>query len=85
VGDPASAAELHAAALRLDVPARIVQVLDPVSDSERLAALFLSPEPAPAAYACAGTMCSSPVMDSAGLAEAVSGMMVAAAGGLRKL
>jgi len=85
VGDARSAAGLLAAALRLDPPARIVQVLDPVRDAERLISLSLPTEPAPAAYACAGTMCSAPVIDPAGLAEAVEGMMVAAAGGLLEL
>jgi uncharacterized protein YyaL (SSP411 family) len=80
-----SAAGLHGAALRLDVPARIVQILDPGRDAERLAALYLPPEPAPAAYACAGTMCSAPVTDPAGLTAAVRDMMIAAAGGVREL
>ena len=85
VGDPASAADLRSAALRLDVPARMVQVLDPARDSERLAALYLPADPAPAAYVCAGTMCSAPVTDPAGLEAAVRDMMVAAAGGVREL
>jgi uncharacterized protein YyaL (SSP411 family) len=62
------------AALRLDVPARVVQLLDPARDAERLAALGLPAQPAPAAYACAGTMCSPPVTDAALLAETVAGM-----------
>jgi uncharacterized protein YyaL (SSP411 family) len=62
------------AALRLDVPARVVQVLDPVRDAELLLALGLPAQPAPAAYACAGTMCSPPVTDAAQLAETVAAM-----------
>ncbi len=85
VGHPGSAADLHSAALRLAVPARIVQILDPDRDAERLGALFLPTEPAPAAYACAGTMCSAPVTDPAGLADAVRDMMNAATGGVREL
>jgi hypothetical protein len=85
VGATESSAELHDAALRLDVPARIVQVLDPVRDAQRIEALYLPTEPAPAAYACAGTMCSAPVTDPAGLEAAVRDMMVAAAGGVREL
>ncbi|MCH7810160.1 MAG: thioredoxin domain-containing protein [Chloroflexi bacterium] len=66
--------ELLGAALRLDVPARVVQVLDPARDAERLAALGLPAQPAPAAYACAGTMCSPPVTDAVRLAETVAAM-----------
>jgi hypothetical protein len=65
---------LLGAALRLDVPARVVQVLDPARDAEQLAALGLPAQPAPAAYACAGTMCSPPVTDAAVLAETVAAM-----------
>jgi uncharacterized protein YyaL (SSP411 family) len=79
VGNAASAAELHRAALALDVPDRVVQVLDPVRDSERLDALSLPPSPAPAAYACAGMMCSAPVTEPDALAEAVREMQQAAA------
>jgi uncharacterized protein YyaL (SSP411 family) len=66
--------DLLGAALRLDVPARVVQVLDPERDAERLAALGLPAEPAPAAYACAGAMCSPPITDAGRLAETVAGM-----------
>jgi uncharacterized protein YyaL (SSP411 family) len=65
---------LHAAALKLDAPYRVVQVLDPQRDGERLAALGLPPSPAPAAYVCAGTMCSAPITDAARLADAVHEM-----------
>jgi len=78
VGDSSSVAELHRAALWLDVPSRIVQVLDPVRDAERLEALSLPGQPAPAAYACAGTMCSPPVTAADALAEAVKDMQAAA-------
>jgi uncharacterized protein YyaL (SSP411 family) len=77
VGDPSSAAALHRAALALDVPARIVQLLDPARDAERLEDLSLPPRPAPAAYACAGMMCSAPVTDPEALAEAVRDMQQA--------
>jgi uncharacterized protein YyaL (SSP411 family) len=85
VGDPDSARALHEAALTLDVPARIVQLLDPVRDAERLAALYLPAEPAPAAYACAGTMCSAPLTEPSALGSAVREMREAALGGVRKL
>jgi len=78
VGDLSSAADLHRAALSLDVPARIVQLLDPQRDADRLAAFSLPPAPAPAAYACAGTMCSAPVTAADALAEAVKDMQAAA-------
>ncbi|MEX0800518.1 MAG: DUF255 domain-containing protein [Dehalococcoidia bacterium] len=76
VGPPDDAATraLHLAALRLDAPFRVIQLLDPARDAERLAALSLPPEPSPAAYACAGTMCSAPVTDPAALQAAVDAM-----------
>jgi uncharacterized protein YyaL (SSP411 family) len=65
--------ELHFAALSLDVPGRIVQVIDP-SDAARLEALSLPGNPSPAAYACAGTMCSAPVTEPDRLPEIVQSM-----------
>ena len=85
VGDVRTAADLHAAALLLDVPHRIVQLLDPVRDAERLAALYLPAEPAPAAYVCAGTMCSAPVTQPSGLADAVRAMLGADGHGISTL
>jgi uncharacterized protein YyaL (SSP411 family) len=61
VGDHNAVDEIQRAALWLDVPYRVVQVLDPSRDGERLAALTLPPEPSPAAYICVGTACSAPV------------------------
>jgi hypothetical protein len=55
-----------------------VQVLDPVRDADRLEALSLPPTPTPAAYACAGMMCSAPVTEPDALAEAVREMQQAA-------
>jgi hypothetical protein len=62
---------LHRAALTMDVPYRIVQLLDPERDVARLEALFLPPEPAPAAYVCLGATCSAPLTEPSALAEAV--------------
>jgi len=82
VGGAESARALHRAALSLDVPFRIVQLLDPERDAARLEALFLPPKPAPAAYVCLGTMCSSPVTKPDALADAVGKMRAA---GIRTL
>ncbi len=65
---------LHRAALALDVPARVVQVLDPQRDASRLDALALPAEPSPAAYVCLGTMCSAPITRPEELAETVAEM-----------
>ncbi|MCH7576950.1 MAG: thioredoxin domain-containing protein [Chloroflexi bacterium] len=65
---------LHLAALSLDLPYRVVQLLDPERDAARLEALFLPPEPAPAAYVCLGTTCSAPVTDPATLPETIEKM-----------
>ena len=74
VGSPETAGSLHRAALLLDAPHRIVQLLDPVRDAARLAALSLPIEPAPAAYLCVGTSCSAPVTSVPGLLEAARQM-----------
>ncbi|MFQ5472841.1 MAG: thioredoxin domain-containing protein, partial [Dehalococcoidia bacterium] len=73
VGDMEAAAGLHRAALALDVPSRSVQIVNP-GDAKRLEALALPPEPAPAAYACFGTMCSPPVTEPDGLLASVKHM-----------
>jgi uncharacterized protein YyaL (SSP411 family) len=54
------AGPLHLAALALPVPDRIVRIID-AADAEALAAEALPSHPAPAAYACYGTLCSAPV------------------------
>jgi uncharacterized protein YyaL (SSP411 family) len=80
VGAPGDegARALQRAALGLDVPFRIVQLLDPERDAARLEALYLPPKPAPAAYVCLGTMCSPPVSEPQALADAVAKMRAAA-------
>ena len=79
VGDPAQegTGALRRAALALDVPSRVVQVLHPQRDGARLETLFLPPEPAPAAYVCLGTMCSAPVTEPEKLKETVYEMQKA--------
>jgi len=67
--------DLLRGALTLDVPARIVQVLAPERDADRLAALGLPGEPSPAAYVCVGTMCSAPIRDASLLPDTVTGML----------
>ena len=74
VGEPSAAAALHRAALSLDVPARLVQRLDPTGDADRLAALSLPQKPAPAAYACLGATCAEPVTDPQALAAAIAAL-----------
>jgi uncharacterized protein YyaL (SSP411 family) len=61
---------LRAAALSLLVPDRVVHVID-ASDRSALDSNALPSEPAPAAYACYGRLCSAPVMDPADLVEIV--------------
>jgi uncharacterized protein YyaL (SSP411 family) len=70
VASPQDATSLHAAALALPVADRIVRIIDP-SDSEALAAEGLPSHPAPAAYACYGTLCSAPVTTADDLIEIV--------------
>ena len=60
---------LHAAALASPRPLRTVQLLDPAdpADAARLAQTGFLPAEAPAAYACAGTVCRPPERDPARL------------------
>ncbi len=62
------------AALRLELPARSVQVLHPRRDEARLKASLLPAQPSPAAYVCYGTACSPPVSEPHALTEAVESM-----------
>ena len=64
------AGPLHLAALALPVPDRIVRVID-AGDAAALAAEALPSHPAPAAYACYGTLCSAPVTTPEDLFEMV--------------
>ena len=58
----------------MDLPYRVVQLLDPERDATRLEALFLPQEPAPAAYVCLGATCSAPLTDPAALPETIEKM-----------
>jgi uncharacterized protein len=62
VGEPKNArvVELLRAALSYYDPTRLVQVIDPSSDWERLERLGYSTEPAPLAYICVGQTCGEP-------------------------
>jgi uncharacterized protein YyaL (SSP411 family) len=70
VATDGDAAALHAGALTLPVPDRTVRVIDP-GDAEALAEEGLPAHPAPAAYACFGTLCSAPVTTPDDLIEIV--------------
>jgi uncharacterized protein YyaL (SSP411 family) len=74
---------LYRASQTLDVPYRIVQLLDPERDAARLEALSLPPQPSPAAYVCLGTMCSAPVTEPSGLQETVEQMRTTASQALQ--
>lgn len=77
VGGAGATTDLHRAALRLHVPFRVVQVIEPARDAAKLAALALPGTPSPAAYVCVGMACSAPVSEPAGLVEAVRDMQKA--------
>ncbi len=70
IASDGDAATLRAAALSLAVPDRIVRVIDP-SDAAMLTAEALPAHPAPAAYACYGTLCSAPVTTADDLVDIV--------------
>lgn len=74
VGEPGTTEELRWSALSLHVPFRILQVIEPVRHSERLAALSLPASPSPAAYVCVGTACSAPVTHPNSLVQTVRSM-----------
>ncbi len=78
VATDGSGEALHRAALRLAVPDRTAQILDPLRDADLLERLALPSRPAPAAYVCIGTVCSAPVTEPAALADAVAGASAAA-------
>jgi len=71
-------AALHAAALRVPASDRTVQRIDPAADRDILERVALPLKPAPAAYACAGTACSAPVTDAAGLTAALDALLATA-------
>jgi uncharacterized protein YyaL (SSP411 family) len=74
VGSVAEAERLHQAALSLNQPSRLVQVLDPVRDAARLEGLSLPPDPSPAAYVCSDNACSAPAADVDQLLAAIRQM-----------
>ena len=77
VDDPTTSA-LRQAGLRISLPFRAVQTLDPARDVARIQALDLPLSPAPRAYACVGQACSAPIEDAGELAAVVDGMAQAA-------
>lgn len=78
VGDKDALADLHRSALRLRVPDRTVQVLDPGRDFARFGAFALPFEPVGVAYVCVGTLCSAPVGTAEELQASVAEMMTQA-------
>ena len=66
--------ELHAAALKVYAPGKLVQLLDPVRDTERIAQFGYPADVTPLAYVCVGTRCLAPVNDPAALKEAMGQM-----------
>lgn len=52
--------DLRQAALKLYAPFRVIQVVDPKWEKERLARLGYPAEPAPRAYICVGLTCAAP-------------------------
>jgi uncharacterized protein YyaL (SSP411 family) len=85
VGAPDAEAtiSLHRTALALDVPYRIVQLLDPDRDAARLGALALPAQPSPTAYVCVGATCSAPITDPSALTDAVESAFGGGSGGLQ--
>ncbi len=55
--------DLRQAALKLYAPYRVIQVVDPAWEEERLARLGYPAEPAPRAYICVGLTCAQPTAD----------------------
>ncbi len=77
VGDmeDSHAQELLDAARRQYAPARIVELVDPVRDAERLAALgYPVPADGAQAYVCVGQTCLPPIGEPNEIAEAVAAM-----------
>jgi uncharacterized protein YyaL (SSP411 family) len=68
VGTPEQTADLREAAHALPIAAPAFRTIDP-GESEALELRGLSPNPAPAAYVCAGTVCGSPARDAGALRD----------------
>jgi len=68
-------AELLRAGRRAYAPNKAVQAVDPVWEPKRLARLGYPAAPAPAAYACLGTLCSRPTADPDELIAQVEAML----------
>ena len=62
---------MHSAALALQVPDRVVAMID-AGDPAALGEAALPSRPAPAAYVCYGTLCSAPVTTADDLFDMVS-------------
>ena len=61
------------AALKVCVPHRIVEPLDPMYDGERIASLGFPPGNVPSLYACMGTICLAPITMSREVTRLLTG------------
>jgi uncharacterized protein YyaL (SSP411 family) len=64
-----------AEATRIYEPRKIIRILDPDTDAERIADLGFSTHGSPTAYICVGTTCSAPTTDPKGIASAIQKMV----------
>lgn len=64
--------DLRQASLRLYAPYRVIQVVDPAWEKERLARLGYPAEPAPRAYICVGLTCAQPTANPDEVADIVA-------------
>jgi uncharacterized protein YyaL (SSP411 family) len=70
VGEPGATALFREAAVRLPEPSIAIRTVAPASAGE----LDLPPEPQPAAYVCAGTVCGAPALRAEDLRKAYDGL-----------
>ncbi len=80
VASPDADGGLQAAVLRLPLADRTVQRIDPAAERDLLERVALPAAPAPAAYACYGTVCAPPVTEPGGLPAAIDAIAEAATG-----
>jgi uncharacterized protein YyaL (SSP411 family) len=64
-----------AGAARIYEPRKIIRILDPDTDAERIADLGFSTHESPTAYICVGTTCSAPIIEPKEIAYAIQKMV----------